>query len=213
MKLARFLIIHYPATKALKAISRWELTKSPLVQQLYNELQSSIARDHNNQASTSPSPAVIVTEASKTVAGKSQGEQVVIRSASFAAFPPDCRQDQLPRSPSTSRMIASRTITAPNRSDGPDHAGLETRSGREATPSDANDTAHQLWQHLRRDSLSADKMLIALSGESLHQLEATDEELKALRERALANKRSIGAETLKACKWDDKQTHGATPWL
>ncbi|PPJ50611.1 hypothetical protein CBER1_05743 [Cercospora berteroae] len=206
-KLARFLITHYSAAKALNAISRWELTKSPVVQQLYDDLQCCIAPALTNQASAAPGPVVVVTDAAQT------GAESVTRTASTTALTLHLRQDHLPRSTSTSAMTASRLITAPERTGAPSHVALKTGGSRESTPSDANDTAHILWQHLRRDSLPIDKMLIAMSGESLHQLEATDEDLKAIREKALANKRSIGADTLKACKWDDKQTHGTAPWL
>lgn len=212
-KLARFLITHYSAAKALNAIARWELTKSPVVQQLYDDLQSSIAPARTNQASAAPGPVVVVTDAAQTSTDRSHGERTVTRTASATALTLHLRQDHLPRSTSTSAMPASRLITAPERTGAPSHVALDLRGSREGTPSDANDTAHKLWQHLRRDSLPIDKMLISMSGESLHQLEATDEDLKALRETALANKRSIGAETLKACKWDDKQTHGTAPWL
>jgi hypothetical protein len=38
--------------------------------------------------------------------------------------------------------------------------------------------------------------------ETLEQLEASDGAVRELRRQALANKRSVGAETLRAWRWD-----------
>lgn len=40
--------------------------------------------------------------------------------------------------------------------------------------------------------------------ETLEQLEAGDGAVRELRRQALANKRSVGAETLRAWRWDGK---------
>lgn len=82
--------------------------------------------------------------------------------------------------------------------------------------SGSQDTARQLWRHIRRTSLSA-KQLEEMTPERLEHLEASDDTLREIRRRALANKRSIGAETLKAWKWDDNiRSHERfveAPWM
>ena len=80
---------------------------------------------------------------------------------------------------------------------------------------ESHDSARQLWRHIRRTSLSA-KQLQEMTPERLSHLEAGDEHLKELRQRALANKRSIGAETLRAWKWEEsieRETRGEAPWM
>jgi hypothetical protein len=50
--------------------------------------------------------------------------------------------------------------------------------------------------------------------ETLTELEANDEVVKELRRKALANKRSVGAETLRAWRWDEKRGQGGVaPWM
>ena len=83
-------------------------------------------------------------------------------------------------------------------------------------PSESQDSARQLWRHIRRTSLSA-KQLQEMTVEPLNQIEAEDEHLQELRRRALANKRSIGAETLRAWKWEEsmqqREKFGEAPWM
>lgn len=55
-----------------------------------------------------------------------------------------------------------------------------------------------------------------LSPEKVQQLEDSDENLRALRSKALANKRSVGAETLRGWRWEGKVNgsgNGEAPWL
>ncbi|USW48883.1 hypothetical protein Slin15195_G022020 [Septoria linicola] len=110
-------------------------------------------------------------------------------------------------------MITARMISAPKGTTAVSDCGKHVPGSREGTPTDANDTAHQLWLHLRRNSLSSKQILDAMSHEGLQQLEASDDDLKVLRGQALANKRSVGAETLREWKWGDSNTQGAAPWL
>ena len=78
---------------------------------------------------------------------------------------------------------------------------------------ESQDSARQLWRHIRRTSLSA-KHLEEMTS---NQLEADDEQSRELRRRALMNKRSIGAETLRAWKWEermqDREEPGEAPWM
>lgn len=68
---------------------------------------------------------------------------------------------------------------------------------------DAQDSARTLWRHLRRSSQVVDIDAAAFEG---------DEKVKALKEKALANKRSVGTETLRGWQFDEK-VKGETPWL
>lgn len=81
---------------------------------------------------------------------------------------------------------------------------------------ETRDTARELWHHLRRSSLTA-KQLEEMSPERVQLLEASDEVLRVLRRKALANKRSVGAETLRAWKWDGGEERGRAgeeaPWM
>ena len=67
-----------------------------------------------------------------------------------------------------------------------------------------SDDARALWKHIRQSSLSALQQLVEAAPETLEQLEAGDGAVRELRRQALANKRSVGAETLRAWRWDGK---------
>lgn len=76
------------------------------------------------------------------------------------------------------------------------------------------DDARALWKHIRQSSLSTLQQLIESKPETLAELEATDDVVKELRRKALANKRSVGAETLRAWRWDEKKGQGGVaPWM
>ena len=64
------------------------------------------------------------------------------------------------------------------------------------------DDARALWKHIRQSSLSALQQLVEAAPETLEQLQAGDGAVRGLRRQALANKRSVGAETLRAWRWD-----------
>ena len=91
-----------------------------------------------------------------------------------------------------------------------------------ASASVPQDSARQVWHHIRRASMSLD----AATAEQLRSIEAGDagdETLRALRDTALLNKRSVGAETLRAWKWEQGVAErgraygygwgGEAPWM
>lgn len=81
----------------------------------------------------------------------------------------------------------------------------------EASPPDSGngtDDARALWKHIRQSSLSTLQQLIESKPETIAELEATDDVVKELRRKALANKRSVGAETLRAWRWDEERSQG-----
>lgn len=99
----------------------------------------------------------------------------------------------------TTTILSTKAISAPK---------VTTAISIVSSETDAHDAARQLWRHIRRNSLSA-QQLLEMSPE---KLAASDETLKELRNQALANKRSVGAETLKAWRWDER-VGAETPWL
>jgi len=81
-------------------------------------------------------------------------------------------------------------------------------------PGSGSDDARALWKHIRQSSLSTLQQLIESKPETLAELEGNDEVVKDLRRKALANKRSVGAETLRAWRWDEKKGQGGVaPWM
>jgi hypothetical protein len=81
-------------------------------------------------------------------------------------------------------------------------------------PGNGSDDARALWKHIRQSSLSTLQQLIESKPETLVELEANDEVVKELRRKALANKRSVGAETLRAWRWDERKGQGVVaPWM
>ncbi|KAF2480245.1 hypothetical protein BDY17DRAFT_34832 [Neohortaea acidophila] len=98
----------------------------------------------------------------------------------------------------------------------PTHLSPPPPSAKEAS----QDTVRALWHHIRRSSLSAKQLGEMLAPEeSVKCLEAGDEGLRELRQRALSNKRSVGAETLRGWKWEGERDggrlggEGVAPWM
>nr|POE62999.1 hypothetical protein CFP56_03902 [Quercus suber] len=77
---------------------------------------------------------------------------------------------------------------------------------------DEQDTARALWRHIRRRSLSVTAQLADLAPA---RLDTEDPKVGELQRQAIANKRSVGAETLRAWKWEGKAIGGSAvaPWL
>lgn len=221
LKLARFLSMHYDASKAVNFIDRWDLATSSAVKHIRGRLVAKLGAEWlAHDATRSPSPAVIITDIDTNTSHRASSilstlPQRATRTASAATLIVTQPRARLPHSTSSSTIIPTRAISAPKATTAISLSPVATtQSSRESTSSDANDSAHQLWHHLRRNSLSARQML-EMTPDKLQQLEEGDESLRELRHQALANKRSVGAETLKAWKWEDKTNGcgGEAPWL
>ena len=100
------------------------------------------------------------------------------------------------------------TTDPPPRSHKPPREGKEEA---EAEAGEPQDSARKLWQHIRRHSLSAAQLAAELAADPAQliqqQIDNDDdvdgsERLRELRRQAIANKRSVGAETLRAWKWE-----------
>jgi len=80
------------------------------------------------------------------------------------------------------------------------------------------DEAAQIWRHMRKNSKKARRPLNA-SNESLEFMQSADERLVELRKRAIRNKRSIGADTLRSLSLaltiptSAESGDGTAPWL
>lgn len=116
--------------------------------------------------------------------------------------------------PLTSAVVASKPITAlPSTHSQPKPSSPPPLEG----PPSPEDNARALWKHIRQSSLSALQLVAESAPEALEQLERGDESLRALRRQALANKRSVGAETLRAWRWEGRgngEGRGVgAPWM
>ena len=81
-----------------------------------------------------------------------------------------------------------------------------------STPDERNDKARHIWHIMRQDSKGRRAGLARNSSESLLRLESTDESLRAIRQKALRNKRSVGADTLRSFAVGARDGMDA-PWL
>lgn len=78
---------------------------------------------------------------------------------------------------------------------------------------ESNDQARRIWKHMRRDSKSQKRLGKYVKGEKA--LDASDEQIQDIRRRALQNKRSVGADTLRslAISAPTANDERHAPWL
>lgn len=81
-------------------------------------------------------------------------------------------------------------------------------------PEELTDQATQIWRHMRKDSKVRQKPANS-SNESIIRLELSDERIRELRKRAIQNKRSVGADTLRSLALVGPATFEGVnaPWL
>lgn len=77
---------------------------------------------------------------------------------------------------------------------------------------ESEDKARHIWHIMRQDSKGRRTGLARNSSESLIRLESADESLRAIRQKALRNKRSVGADTLRSFAVGARDGMDA-PWL
>lgn len=192
-RLTDFLASNYPPAKALKLLDRWTLHNSAAQDHVHQVRQALEARAKGavatEEAATEPpqaaKPAVVITDIDKDLPLRPPLSLPSNKDTPASAPPPP---------PSARTLSAPKTTTAVSVS--------------------SHDSARQLWQHIRRSSLSA-QQLLDLDTEKAAA--AGDEHLRALKSRAVANKRSVGAETLRAWRWEGQREGrsgvGDAPWL
>ena len=238
-KLAIHLADHYSLGKALKLIDsclRDEIGRSEAVRQIRQIVVDDIKRPravdlgaNEGPTQSADNPSLVVTDI----------ERVNTSSASRAASEQFSTAPGTPLSEPQSRVSSNTSTTTSALRLPPAHIRARTTSLSAITAlsphsptaipnnfassttnlpatdltSNDQDAARELWRHIRRSSLSA-KQIIELAAQPVQQLAASDEVLTELRQQALANKRSIGAETLRSWKWDGKMGgRGEAPWL
>ncbi|KAK0259153.1 hypothetical protein LTS09_005977 [Friedmanniomyces endolithicus] len=231
-KLAIYLADAYPPDKALKYIDRFlakEAEQDPvrqIRQKVADEIaaQHSLSLDSGGTWSVNRRPTVVVTDNDIAFTVESTNyteEHATAPCTPSAEFKPLGISDG--KLASTAPRIKSRSTSlyAIRPYEPPAVAALSPSKSTmsiavpyKTTNTDATDEARRLWRHIRHSSLSADELL-EMAPQRLEKLEAGDETLRELRRRALANKRSVGAETLKGWKWDCGQVVrlGEAPWL
>lgn len=221
-RLAQFLMMHYPPARALRMVDRYLLqhsdSPSDAVEKIRKDLEARInAADGSRETSISLSvsfakPSVVVTDIDCENGAMSRsatnGEELsTARPAALGLIIVTPEAESSALSPKRG-IAAARAISAAKTT-----ATITERS--EQSLDHGEDSARQLWRHIRHHSLSA-KQLADMSPSKLQQLEAGDENIKALRHRALSNKRSVGAETLRSWKWEERISDGGggeAPWL
>ena len=230
-RLARYLASQYPATRALELIREYfglDNVEKSGVHRIRSALDDQL-RQQEIMTIGDTNPSLVVTDIDMYVTIPSAPATNQFSTAPSTPLLAECpashhSDDKLkPSSISlvTSTAFALPLITAPKTTTAlTTNASSPTPSPQEPHEQEGSrsqDTARQLWHHIRRTSLSA-KQLEEMTPERLRHLEASDEILKELRQKALANKRSVGAETLKAWKWEGimrsgSERQGEAPWM
>ncbi|KAK4552029.1 hypothetical protein LTR86_010706 [Recurvomyces mirabilis] len=217
-KLAIYIADTYPAERALKYLDRYltnELEREEPLKQIRRIIAAEIDKNgtvHNGVVHET-CPTVVVT-ADESKPSMSERPATALSSSSHGSGRKECRYSN---TGSDLRTVSSSAVPLPLLHVHPplqtSQSAILTTASRIDSPSPTNDDARRVWHHIRRSSRSTN-LLPSKSEDRIEDLEASDERLKSLRDKALANKRSIGAETLKGWKWDGEVMKlGEAPWL
>lgn len=233
-QLGHYIVAQYPAALAKELLEQYlgsDLNESAGVLAIRKSLDQLSGAQETIQDDVNPS--VVVTDIDLDVAspGKLLSDQYSTAPSTPIDIDDSNRQVQQPpnndenRQPSSTSLLPLTTsapplISAPKTTTALTTAAssslLTSPESDDLQNSESQDSARKLWRHIRRTSLSA-KQLEEMTPERLQHLEAGDETLKERRRKALANKRSIGAETLKGWKWEEsmqgQQIQGEAPWM
>nr|POE68852.1 hypothetical protein CFP56_66866 [Quercus suber] len=221
-KMMAYFRNNYPFERAIRLIER-ALGRYPIDQEPAQVNQCSTARregEMENIASRQPSstgagsaskPTVIVTDIDSalpsraplqdlsdhcsTVPSISQTTKVLQDTSAMRDIEGNsAKQNEIPEPGSPPSIRSTSLVTTNSQSEGEE------------------DTARALWRHIRRSSLSATAQL---ADPAPNPLDADDRVVVELQRKAIANKRSVGAETLKAWKWERRAIGGSAvaPWL
>ena len=236
--LARYLAAQYEAKEALELLEQYltpAATAQSGVREIHETLQG-LVQAHCADSLSDTKPSVVITDIDINIS-----DSLTPGSEHFSTAPntPSSTNNSgtQPRSSismpylsqakavtqlaglqlATPLLTVSKTTTALSRD-----TSTSTTTSSISEPANAQemleseDSARKLWHHIRRTSLSA-KQLAEIVSQPVADTEGDSAHLQELRRRALANKRSIGAETLRAWKWEervqqrDKQSEA--PWM
>jgi len=226
-KLAIHIADHYPCERVLRLIDRY-LSAEAVQEEPVRQIRQSIAEELNGRQESGSTftkrhinPSVVVTDIDHYTETTSAA-----LSENFSTASSTLVEDKSPALVVPVRHLVgvrSASLAALTNLAPPSHvAGLKSSpSATHApveTPVDGEDDARKLWRHMRRSSMSAQRLAELADSDKLEQLSVSDEIMRELRQKALANKRSVGAETLKGWKWDERvlRERGAAaemPWL
>lgn len=223
--LAQYLADHYTTDEALELLHRWfdfDTRSRPGMAEVCSMLQNKInlqrsgvddaqpevvITDIDQNADSLPSPVMECYETAPTAPLDSKA----------AVHTPTTAHKQIGSSSSLmSSKLALPPIYASRTATGLTTSAFNSSPSSAQDGDESHDSAHQLWRHIRRASLSA-RHLAEMTPDRLSSLEAGDDSLRELRRRALVNKRSIGAETLRTWKWEEdmqaKEKPAEAPWM
>jgi hypothetical protein len=212
--LAHFIATRYNPCHGLKMINRW-ITHSAStiveVQQARDYLETLIAKQRHTAESRLPH--IIVGDSGNTSAGW------------HGMYGADMMPDLMSRSPPETTLrpttaSSERSPTSPTFSHPLPPLPADAQPELVKGPSrEARDSAREVWdQRVRRKSLTSQQLLHLTS--EVQRFEASDDHLRVLHNKALANKRSVGVETLRA--WQIERVTDETtaadeqrspPWL
>lgn len=213
--LAQYLAAHYAADEALDLLHRYfdyDTRARPGLAEICSMLQNKINVQRNGLDDQQPE--VVVTD---TNLPRDGGDGTVPEHFDTAPSTPGESKARTSDKPTDGPSLLRSSTLGPPRISAP----RTTKAIASSTPIGANsheshDSAQQLWRHIRRTSLST-RQLEEMTPDRVSSLEAGDDSLKELRRRAIANKRSIGAETLRIWKWEEdmqaKEKPAEAPWM
>ncbi|KAF2767814.1 hypothetical protein EJ03DRAFT_140532 [Teratosphaeria nubilosa] len=215
-RLAIYIADHYAPERALKLIDRHlaaEAACEEPVRQIRATIAAELGKGIEHEATTQPGakPSVVVTDIDIDSSLASRPTTLEHNTATAPGTPTEFEHSNGP-----SPLLAAPT-TAPSH-DKARSLSMNVLASQTDDVTDSSeergDAARKIWRHIRRSSLTT-KQLAELAPEQLQKLETSDQTLMDLRRRALANKRSVGAETLKAWQWDQKALRqvGEMPWM
>jgi hypothetical protein len=210
---AHFIATHYDPGHGLKMINRWlphSASTIEEVRQAREYLKSLIARQRYTAESRSPH--IILGDGGNTNAGWHGMYGTDVMPDSMSRNPPELTLR--PTSASSERSPTSPAFTHPLP---PLPAGAHPEKAK-GPGREARDSAREVWdQRIRRKSLTSQQLLQLTS--DVQRFEASDDHLRVLHHKALANKRSIGVETLRAWQMERNTDEIAAdeqrspPWL
>lgn len=228
-RLAKYIISQCPPQQALDLIHHHlglaAAEKYP-VDQLCIALETQLRETRSgSDESALDKPSILISDTSlepdSGIASPTPSEPFSPMSDSAFTAPTSTRShgsllSATPAKPSKRRLSTTIATTHPLISAAKVTTAVSNSYSKASTPDLGNgsDDARALWKHIRQSSLSTMQQLAGSKPETLAELEETDEVVKELRRKALANKRSVGAETLRAWRWDERRNQGGVaPWM
>ncbi|KAM0718526.1 hypothetical protein Q7P37_005596 [Cladosporium fusiforme] len=239
-RLANYISAHCLPQQALDLISYHlgaSASNEHAVRLVCEALETQLRAQSSRSLDTAPDkPSILISDTSLETDSSGASPSVSEKCSSTASASPLSRRETRSHSSARSLLSASLPSTNPqtlpsappsrNPSPTPAHPTnttpkapaplLPTSPTPPTHPPTAPDSARTVWKHIRQSSLTHFQHLVDSAPETLERLEASDEVIRELRRKALANKRSVGAETLRAWKWDERRGDGGgvgAPWM